>query len=78
MSASEVFALVNWWEEKHHQRKLHSVKTILGTSLLERNAATKCSLHKGTTSMRILLTLCHTVEFEGLSIREEGPEKQVK
>ena len=23
----------SWWKEKHHQRKLHRVKTILGTSL---------------------------------------------
>ena len=23
----------SWWKEKHHQRKLHSVKTILGTSI---------------------------------------------
>ena len=22
----------NWWHKKHHQRKLHRVKTILGTS----------------------------------------------
>ena len=23
----------SWWKEKHHQRKLHSVNTILGTSI---------------------------------------------
>ena len=23
----------SWWKEKHHQRKLRSVKTILGTSI---------------------------------------------
>ena len=23
----------SWWKEKHHQRKLHRVKTILGTSI---------------------------------------------
>ena len=23
----------SWWKEKHHQRKFHSVKTILGTSI---------------------------------------------
>ena len=29
----------SWQKEKHHQRKLHSVKTISGTSLLEQDAA---------------------------------------
>ena len=23
----------SWWKEKHHQRKLHSVNTIMGTSI---------------------------------------------
>ena len=40
------------------QLKLHSVKTISGTSLQEQDAATKCSLHNGTTSMYIL-PLCY-------------------
>ena len=58
MSASGVFWLADGWKNTTSATKLHNVKTISGTSLWEWDAATKCSLHKGTTSMQIL-PLCY-------------------
>ena len=48
----------SWWKEKHHQRKLHSVNTILGTSI-GAGCSNQMQLAQGHHLLMQILPLCY-------------------
>ena len=45
----------SWWKEKHHQRKLHSVNTILGTSIgAGCSNQMQVAVHKGKICIKVV------------------------